>query len=135
MKKFAVVAAMATALLDSTASYAADVEVVHWWTSGGEQAAVSAFAREFDALGDDKWVDTAIAGGEMPVRQHCSTSWVAMPSGAAQFNPGRQYEELISGGMLLDLTQLAEEEKWANSSVRPRSPQPARSMVVGGACR
>ena len=59
-----VVAVMAAALLGSTSVRAADVEVIHWWTSGGEQAAVSVFAREFDALGGDKWVDTAIAGGE-----------------------------------------------------------------------
>ena len=58
-----VVAVVAAALLGSTAVRAADVEVIHWWTSGGEQAAVSVFAREFDALGGDKWVDTAIAGG------------------------------------------------------------------------
>ena len=59
-----VVALCASALLCSTSVRAADVEVIHWWTSGGEQAAVSVFANEFDALGGDKWVDTAIALGE-----------------------------------------------------------------------
>src|SRR4051812_8919513 len=64
MNKFAAVAVMASALLGSTAGVrAADVEVIHWWTSGGEQAAVSVFANEFDATGD-KWVDNAIALGE-----------------------------------------------------------------------
>lgn len=120
MKKFAVVAAMATALLGSTAVNAADVEVIHWWTSGGEQAAVSVFAREFDALGEDKWVDTAIAGGENARAATLQRILGGDAPGAAQFNPGRQYEELISGGMLLDLTPLAESEGWANF-IRPAS--------------
>lgn len=120
MKKFAVVAAMATALLGSTAVHAADVEVIHWWTSGGEQAAVSVFAREFDALGEDKWVDTAIAGGENARAATLQRILGGDAPGAAQFNPGRQYEELISGGMLLDLTPLAEKEGWANF-IRPAS--------------
>ncbi|WP_224702155.1 ABC transporter substrate-binding protein [Devosia aquimaris] len=120
MKKFAVVAAMATALLGSTAVHAADVEVIHWWTSGGEQAAVSVFAREFDALGEDKWVDTAIAGGENARAATLQRILGGDAPGAAQFNPGRQYEELISGGMLLDLTPLAEKEGWADF-IRPAS--------------
>lgn len=60
---FTVAALTAAALLSSTAVRAADVEVVHWWTSGGEQAAVKVFADEFDKTGDH-WVDGAIALGE-----------------------------------------------------------------------
>ena len=37
-------------------------EVIHWWTSGGELAAVKVFADQFQAAGGT-WVDTAIAGG------------------------------------------------------------------------
>lgn len=129
MKKFAVVATMATALLGSTAVHAADVEVIHWWTSGGEQAAVSVFAREFDALGEDKWIDTAIAGGENARSATLQRILGGDAPGAAQFNPGRQYEELISGGMLLDLTPLAEEENWAGF-IRPASI--AEACLVDG---
>ena len=50
-----------TALAMSTAAYATDLEVTHWWTSGGEAAAVAEFANAFNA-GGDKWVDGAIAG-------------------------------------------------------------------------
>lgn len=115
-----VVALCASALLGSTSVRAAEVEVIHWWTSGGEQAAVSVFAREFDALGGDKWVDTAIAGGENARSATLQRILGGDPPGAAQFNPGRQYEELIAGGMLLDLTDLAEKEGWRNF-LRPAS--------------
>lgn len=43
------------------AAQATGLEVTHWWTSGGEAAAVAEFAKAFDASGH-KWVDAAIAG-------------------------------------------------------------------------
>lgn len=118
-KVVSTVAFASAVLLGSTAVQAADVEVIHWWTSGGEQAAVSVFGREFDA-GGDNWVDTAIAGGEAARSATLQRILGGDPPGAAQFNPGRQYEELIAGGMLLDLTSLAEEENWAGI-IRPAS--------------
>ena len=96
---------------------AADVEVIHWWTSGGEQAAVSVFAEEFNAQGDN-WVDSAIAEGSNARSAVMSRTLGGDPPDAAQFNPGRQYEELIEAGLLLDLTELAEAEGWRDI-VRP----------------
>ena len=86
---------------------------MHWWTSGGEQAAVSVFAREFEA-GGDTWKDTAIAGGPNARAAMMQRTLGGDPPGAAQFNPGRQYEELIEAGLLLDLTDLAKKEGWAD---------------------
>ena len=37
-------------------------EVIHWWTSGGESAAVKVFAEQYTKAGGT-WMDTAIAGG------------------------------------------------------------------------
>jgi len=37
-------------------------EVIHWWTSGGEAAAVKVFADAYDKSGG-QWIDSAIAGG------------------------------------------------------------------------
>jgi glucose/mannose transport system substrate-binding protein len=119
-----VVALVASALLGSTAVRAAEVEVIHWWTSGGEQAAVSVFAREFEARTEHEWVDTAIAGGENARSATLQRILGGDPPGAAQFNPGRQYEELIAGGLLLDLTDLAAQENW-NSFMRPASTMAA----------
>ena len=99
-------------------SKAAEVEVIHWWTSGGEQRAVSVFADEFDKLGDDKWLDTAIASGakETTIQRILGGD----PPGAAQFNISREFEELIEAGKLLDLTELAEKEGWRDF-IRPDS--------------
>ncbi len=102
-----------SALLASGAAKAAELEVVHWWTSGGEAAAVAEFAKAFDAAGH-KWVDGAIAGGggTNAIPAVVSRLLGGDPMGATQFNHGRQTEDLIQEGLFLDLTELAEKEGW-----------------------
>jgi len=102
----------ATALVGAAgAANATDLEVMHWWTSGGEAAAVAEFAKAFDATGH-KWIDGAIAGGENARPVMVSRITGGDPMGAFQFNHGRQAEELIEAGLLRDLTDIAEAEGW-----------------------
>jgi len=91
---------------------ATDLEVMHWWTSGGEAAAVGELAKAFDGTGNH-WVDGAIAGGGNTARPiMVSRITGGDPMGAFQFNHGRQAEELIEAGLLRPLTGLAEEQGW-----------------------
>ncbi|WP_026480647.1 ABC transporter substrate-binding protein [Ahrensia sp. 13_GOM-1096m] len=108
-----IMAALAvSAALPMAASHATDLEVTHWWTSGGEAAAVSELAKAFDASGD-KWVDGAIAGSGGTARPVIISRILGGdPMGATQLNHGRQAEELIEAGLLTDLTELAEKEGW-----------------------
>jgi glucose/mannose transport system substrate-binding protein len=103
----------ATALIGAGAvAQAEELEVLHWWTSGGEAYAVSALAEAFNAAGDT-WVDGAIAGGGDTARPiMVSRILGGDPPGAFQFNHGRQAEELIESGLLLDLTEVAEANNW-----------------------
>ncbi len=99
---------------------ATDLEVTHWWTSGGEAAAVAELAKAFDATGN-KWVDGAIAGSGGVARPiMISRITGGDPMGATQFNHGRQAEELIQAGLMQDLTEVATAEKWAEI-VHPKS--------------
>jgi glucose/mannose transport system substrate-binding protein len=109
------------ALMVGSAS-AADCEVTHWWTSGGEAAAVGEFAKAFDALGpDDKWVDGAIGGSGDTARPIIiSRIMGGNPPCATQFNPGKDADDLIAAGLMQDLTELATTEAW-NDIVRPKS--------------
>ncbi|WP_375597640.1 ABC transporter substrate-binding protein [Devosia sp. Naph2] len=110
MKKFAVVAAMATAFLGSTSAYAVDLEVTHWWTSAGEAAAIAEFAELFEEKTGNNWVDSALAGsgtGANPVI--ISRIIGGDPMGATQMNTGRDAEELIQAGLMRDLTPIVEE--------------------------
>jgi glucose/mannose transport system substrate-binding protein len=101
-------------------SAATDLEVTHWWTSGGEAAAVAEFAKAFDATGNH-WVDGAIAGSGDTARPiMISRITGGDPMGATQFNHGRQAEELVKAGLMRDLTDLATKEHWKDV-IRPAS--------------
>ena len=103
----------ATAIVSASSASAVELEVMHWWTSGGEAAAVSEFAKAFNEKTDHDWVDGAIAGGGGTARPvMISRITGGDPMGAFQFNHGRQAEELIEAGLLLDLTDVAEAEGW-----------------------
>jgi len=102
------------------AASATDLEVTHWWTSGGEAAAVAELAKAFDATGNH-WVDGAIAGSGGTARPiMISRITGGDPMGATQFNHGRQAEELVQAGLMRDLTDIATREKWTEL-VRPKS--------------
>lgn len=111
LKRFTTALAL-TAALPVLSAQATDLEVTHWWTSGGEAAAVAEFAKAFDATGH-KWVDGAIAGGGGTARPIMVSRLIGGdPMGAFQFNHGRQAEELIEAGLLRDMTDVAEANGW-----------------------
>lgn len=101
------------AILAATSVSAAELEVTHWWTSGGEAAAVSKIAEAFDAGTDHTWIDGAIAGGGgTSIPAIISRIIGGDPMGATQLNHGRQAQELIEAGLMTDLTELAEAQGW-----------------------
>jgi glucose/mannose transport system substrate-binding protein len=115
MKKTLALLASTSLISVGSAAYAVDLEVTHWWTSGGEAAAVAEFARLFNENTPHSWVDGAIAGSggvARPIMIGRITG--GDPMGATQFNHGRQAEELVEAGLMLDLTDLAEAEGWRN---------------------
>lgn len=115
MNHRSMLAALAAAValpLAAGGAQATDLEVTHWWTSGGEAAAVAEFAKAFDATGN-KWVDAAIAGSGGTARPIIVSRIIGGdPMGAFQFNHGRQAEELIEAGLLRDMTAVAEANGW-----------------------
>jgi glucose/mannose transport system substrate-binding protein len=86
-------------------------EVLHWWTSGGESAAVKVFADEFNKEGGE-WVDTAIAGGANARTAGINRIVGGNPPTVMQFNTGKQFDELVANGMLRDLDDVAAAGKW-----------------------
>ncbi|PZO80874.1 MAG: ABC transporter substrate-binding protein [Mesorhizobium amorphae] len=116
----AALAASVACLLSAQSAGATDLEVTHWWTSGGEAAAVAELAKAFDATGN-KWVDGAIAGSGGTARPiMVSRITGGDPMGATQFNHGRQAEELVQEGLMRDLTDVATRENW-KEVIRPAS--------------
>ena len=62
MKLKQLMASAALVALTSGSAYAEDVEVLHWWTSGGEAAALNVLKDNL-AGQDIGWVDMPVAGG------------------------------------------------------------------------
>ena len=118
MKQAILTAALAAGVAMPLAASATDLEVTHWWTSGGEAAAVKVLAENFNATGNN-WVDSAIAGSGSTANPIIISRIIGgNPMGATQMNTGRDAEELIKGGLMLDLTEIAEKENWAGK-IRP----------------
>ena len=86
-------------------------EVMHWWTSGGESAAVQELATAFNKSGG-QWVDSAVAGGEQARAAAINRIVGGNPPTAAMFNTSQQYLDIIKEGMLNDIDAVAAKEKW-----------------------
>jgi len=95
------------------AAHAQKAEVIHWWTSGGEAAAIKEFATMYTKAGGT-WVDTPIAGGggaQARTVMANRTMGGDAPT-AAQYNYGKQYEEIIKEGLLNNLDDVAAKGNW-----------------------
>jgi glucose/mannose transport system substrate-binding protein len=106
-------AASAIVALASPATAADKAEVIHWWTSGGEHAAVMEFEKAFDAQGG-QWVDAAVAGGGGEAARTDGINRIVggNPPTAMQFNTGKQFDDLVQNGLLRNLDPLEEKYGW-----------------------
>ena len=105
----------ATALLASTTSVsAADVEVLHWWTSGGEAASVNYLKEKLSGAGVG-WTDFAVAGGggENAMTVLKSRAISGNPPTAAQIK-GPSIQEWGELGFLADIDGVAQANDWDN---------------------
>ncbi len=95
------------------AAHAQKAEVIHWWTSGGEAAAIKEFADSY-TKGGGTWVDTPIAGGGGAQARTvmANRTMGGDPPTAAQYNYGKQYEEIIKEGLLNNLDAVAAKGNW-----------------------
>ncbi len=107
------VSSVALSVISASSAAAQDMkaEVLHWWTSGGESAAIRVFADAFSESGGE-WIDTAIAGGEQARAAGVNRIVGGEPPTAMQFNTGKQFDELVEAGVLRDLDDIAAEGKW-----------------------
>ena len=110
MLKFARLAAL-TFALGSAHAAGPKAEVIHWWTSGGESAAVKTLADAYTGAGG-VWVDTAIALGEQARAVAVNRILGGNPPTAAQFNTSKQFLDLVEQGMLNPIDNVAQQQGW-----------------------
>jgi glucose/mannose transport system substrate-binding protein len=104
-------ALVAAACAFAPAAQAQRAEVIHWWTSGGESAAIKEFATAYNKAGGN-WVDKAVAGGEAARASALSRIAGGNPPVAAQFNASKQYFDVIDEGLLNNIDAVAVKEGW-----------------------
>ena len=106
------VSALALTVGLTGAAKAADVEVLHWWTSGGEAAAVGVLKDNL-AAGGTGWVDMPVAGGGGEAAMTALRARVTAgdPPTAVQML-GFDIRDWAAEGALADLTATAQAEGW-----------------------
>ncbi len=113
MKKSMLSAAIAATMATTAASVqAGEVEVLHWWTSGGEAAAVSVLRDMVEDAGHE-WVDFSVAGGggENAMTVLRSRAVSGNPPASAQIK-GLEIQEWGDLGFLASLEDTAEANNW-----------------------
>jgi glucose/mannose transport system substrate-binding protein len=88
------------------------VEVLHWWTSGGEAKAVGELKKSFEATGGT-WIDSPIAGGGGDAAMTALRARVVAgnPPTAVQLK-GPGIQEWAEQGALNDVQDVADAENW-----------------------
>lgn len=110
--RFVLAALLAAAALGARAAESAPrAEVIHWWTSGGESAAVKTLADAYRAAGG-VWVDMAVALGEQARAVAINRLVGGNPPTAAQFNTTRQFFDIVEQGMLNPMDDVAARDGW-----------------------
>lgn len=91
---------------------ASQVEVLHWWTSGGEAKAVEVLKSEWTKQGN-QWNDFAVqgGGGKSAMTALKSRALAANPPEAAHLK-GYELKEWAGLGFLRDLSPMAEHLGW-----------------------
>jgi glucose/mannose transport system substrate-binding protein len=108
--KLGAIATAAAILAMASGARAESVEVIHWWTSGGETAAVGKFKEAFTAKGHE-WKDLAVGGADNQRMVLKTRVGKGSPPDAAMINSDvRAYAADRSN--LANLDALAAKEGW-----------------------
>jgi glucose/mannose transport system substrate-binding protein len=113
-RKLTTIAAGIALVLGASAAAHADplkATVIHWWTSGGESAAIKEYADAYNKAGG-LWVDNAIAGGEQARAAAINRIIGGDPPTAAQFNTSKQFHDIVDQGLLNNVDEVAAKENW-----------------------
>ena len=104
--------AIAVICMVSTYSFGGEVEVLHWWTSGGEAKSVAVLKKQLEKEGHT-WKDFAVAGGggDAAMTVLKSRAVAGNPPTAAQVK-GPQIQLWGDEGLLANLDDVARAEKW-----------------------
>jgi len=112
--KRSLIAAVVSATMATGATAAESVEVLHWWTSGGEAAALGVLKKDLESQGIT-WNDMPVAGGGGEAAMTALRARVTSgnPPSAVQAL-GFDITDWAKQGVVANLNDLAGKEGWDN---------------------
>ncbi len=113
-----------------------NVEVLHWWTAGGEASALNVLKGILEKQGV-KWNDMPVAGGggEAAMTAVRARVTAGNPPTAVQML-GFDIQDWAKQGVLADLTPLAAKGNWDKLGwCRPRCSASPSTTASGSRCR
>ena len=87
------------------------IDVMNWWTSGSETAALLTLEANVKAAGGD-WHNVTIAGTDQAIAAAQSAAAGGNPPTAMQFNGGKQFDDLVDAGLLNSVDAVANADDW-----------------------
>lgn len=123
LKRTIAAVALLGACFQPAAATGMRAEVMHWWSTGPEAAALQTIASRYRAAGG-VWIDTAIEGNDQArvVAMHRIIG--GNQPAAAHFNTGRQFFDLIDEDLLETVDDTARARQWDAIL-----PEPVRRMI------
>lgn len=106
-------AALGALMASTSIAQANDVEVLHWWTSGGEAAALNVLKQDLLEFNNVGWQDMPVAGGggEQAMTVLRARVTAGNPPTAVQ-GLGFDIQDWAAQGALADLNKVAAKEGW-----------------------
>ena len=101
-------------------------EVIHWWTTRGESAALQILVEAYTSAGG-VWIDGAVVGGEEARAISVNRIVGGNPPTMAQFNTSKQFADVINLDLLNNVDTVARRENWD-----ALLPDPIRSVIKVG---
>lgn len=107
-----VVVAVAFLFLSCVSVFAQNqAEVIHWWVSGGERAALQTVIDAFQKNGNE-WIDTPVESSYYAKTAAISRILDGKPPTAVQWQAGVSLKELYNEGLFRNINELARKERW-----------------------
>jgi glucose/mannose transport system substrate-binding protein len=90
-----------------------DLEVLHWWTSGGEAQSIEVLKKAFKERTGSSWKDSNIAGGagENALKVLKTKALAGQPPAAVQMN-GPQIQDWGKMNLLTSINTVAKQGQW-----------------------
>ncbi len=112
LRNLSLATAAAIAVCGGPASAEGKLDILHWWTSGGELEGIKLLRQNVEAQGIE-WIDAASAGGAGTNARTVFRSRISAGDPPAVMQAlGTEVNEWAEQGVLGDLTAVAVEEGW-----------------------